>query len=226
MRGSDTYRGSRGARSYQSVSVDATEVEKLLNDMDYQKLAQKAIKKEIRLALRETRKATVAKLKSIVGRTGEKSQMGDPRGTYRAVKTSVYRGGGKTSDGGNISILNKKGEAKTMMLWKPKKGGKSGITRRRYVSKRTKQINSYQGADRAFILRFLDRGTETRTTEGTVSLLEKWHRKQGWKPTRNGANRGKIKAGNFFGTIAREKLEEEGIKLSTRIYKLIEEVAN
>lgn len=230
MRGSDvrssyrrSYRSANNA-AYSQVTVDAHQVGQLLQDLEYTKLAQKAIKGEIRLSMRAARKATVGRLKSIVGRTGA-NPMGDPRGTARAVKMTVYRGGNKSADGGNISILNKKGAAKGMKPWQPKRGGKSGIIRNRSVSARTKQVNSYRGMDRAFILRFLDLGTKDRNIEGKVSTLEKIHRKKGWEATRTGANRGKIPAGNFFGQIAREEVGKESTRLSTRIYKLIEEVA-
>lgn len=221
MRGSDV---SANRASYHKVSVDASEAKQLLQDLDYTKLAKKAIKGEIRLAMRNARKATVGRLKAIVGRMGE-NPTGDPRGAARAVKMSVYRGGNKSADGGNISILNRKGSARGMKEWTPKRGGKSGITRKRYVSARTKQINSYRGMDRAFILRFLDLGTQERHIEGKVNTLEKIHRKKGWTATRTGANRGKIAAGNFFGKIARDEVDKEATQLSTRIYKLIEEVA-
>lgn len=42
-------------------------------------------------------------------------------------------------------------------------GGVSGIRRPRTVSKRTKDLREYYGPDRAFILRFLEGGTDVRT---------------------------------------------------------------
>lgn len=46
-------------------------------------------------------------------------------------------------------------------------GGESGIRRRRTVSPRTQQLRKYYGPDRAFILRFLDGGTDVRTAKSS-----------------------------------------------------------
>lgn len=84
----------------------------------------------------------------------------DPRQAYRAVRNLVYR----RVLGGNVSILN------------PRRGG--GRTR----SRRTEQVDGYFGADRAFILRFVNSGTRQRTTRY--------------------GNRGSITARNFFAPAA------------------------
>jgi hypothetical protein len=77
-----------------------------------------------------------------------------------AVKMVVYRDG----NGGMLNILDR-GDAKRLALYKKPNGGVSGIRRRRYVSPETKRSRGYRGADRAFILRFINSGTEDRYTK-------------------------------------------------------------
>lgn len=87
----------------------------------------------------------------------------DPRKAARAVKFAVY----KTLFGGNLSILSKrKAGAKYELVHKRKldenphqRGGN-----RRPRSQRTQQLETYFGADRGFVLRFLNAGTNTRET--------------------------------------------------------------
>ena len=87
----------------------------------------------------------------------------DPRKAARAVKFAVY----KTLFGGNLSILAKsKAGAKYELVRKRKldenphqRGGN-----RRPRSQRTQQLETYFGADRGFVLRFLNAGTNTRET--------------------------------------------------------------
>lgn len=83
----------------------------------------------------------------------------DPRGARHAIRTSVY----KKILGGNINILNgKKAHGSTSYqpprtLQPHQRGGN-----RRLRGERTKQLMSYAGADRGFVLRFLNSGTKTR----------------------------------------------------------------
>lgn len=187
----------------QGVYIDARGALGLLKHLDYEDLSKKALKGAIRTEIKEARKETSHGVKSVIGTLG-KNPTGDPRGTWKAVKMSVYRGGKYSDEGGNISILNRR-SAKTMALDRPKKGGKSGITRKREVSDRTKQVNAYRGVDRAFILRFNNQGTQTRTTKF--------------------GNRGLIPAGDFFGNLSETAMSKANTRLTSRIEKLIRQVA-
>lgn len=187
----------------QGVYLDARGALGVLKHLDYTDLSRKALKKAIRDEIKEARRETVIGLKSVVGTLG-KNPSGDPRQTHKAVKMMVYSGGKRSDEGGNISILNGK-KAKKFGIDRPARGGKSGITRKRPVSDDTRRTNAYRGADRAFILRFNNQGTDTRETKF--------------------GNRGKIPAGDFFGSISGRAMDKANVRLTSRIEKLIRQVA-
>lgn len=72
----------------------------------------------------------------------------------------------KAGNRGYVGINQPRGRisSRTRIVPEPT-GGKSGIRRVRDVSPRTKQINEYFGPDRHFILRFLEFGTDVRTSK-------------------------------------------------------------
>jgi hypothetical protein len=87
----------------------------------------------------------------------------DPRKAARAVKFAVY----KTVFGGNLSILSKKRAGARYELIRQRKLDQNPNQRggnRRPRSQRTKQLDTYFGADRGFVLRFLNAGTAQRQT--------------------------------------------------------------
>lgn len=109
----------------------------------------------IRKVLKEARKNLSNDAKSYI--------KNDPRKASRAVKTTVY----KQLFGGNISILNKRKAGAPWNYQKPRtlRPGQRGGNRRPIGSNtRTKQVDSYFGSDRGFILRFLNAGTGSRQT--------------------------------------------------------------
>ncbi len=146
------------------VETDATGVFGLIKRLNYNEiLKKKDVKKAIRKSLTPARKTVQQAFKFSV--------RSDPRKAYLGVKMVVYRKG----NGGNISLLNQRGTGRVTSFTRTK-GGVSGITRKRDRSKRTQQIDSYQGRDRAFILRFINKGTgertaftRTRSTNGKVA---------------------------------------------------------
>lgn len=118
----------------------------------------------------------------------------DPRGAYKAVKRTAY----KSILGGNISILDRRtGTASVGVGESTPRRSSSGIRRRRPVSERTKQIDSYRGADRAFILRFLNNGTTARVTRF--------------------GNRGSIAARNLFEPVAARAMARAEAVISARL---------
>lgn len=122
----------------------------------------------------------------------------DPRNAYKAVKTAVY----KRILGGSVSILNKRRAGATSLYEPPRKlqqGQRGG--NRRLRSQRTEQLMSYQGADRGFILRFLNAGTDTRQT-------------------RYGA-RGRIAPRNFFANSSQTAMMKAAEQLGTLIDEMI-----
>ena len=92
----------------------------------------------------------------------------DPRQAYKAVKSAVYR----RILGGNVSLLNKRragsrGPVPPVIHKLETKTNSKGNHRggnRMPRSRRTEDLLTYQGADRGFILRFLNAGTSERET--------------------------------------------------------------
>jgi hypothetical protein len=122
----------------------------------------------------------------------------DPRKAYKAVKTAVY----KRILGGSVSILNKKRAGATSLYEPPRtlQPGQRGGNRRSR-SMRTEQVMSYQGADRGFILRFLNAGTDQRQTRF--------------------GNRGSISPRNFFANSSQPAMQKAAEQLGTLIDEMI-----
>lgn len=128
----------------------------------------------------------------------------DPRKTYRAIKSTVYR----KILGANVSILNpRKAGARYMLVrdrkldQNPKQRGGNRVPR----SERTNQVDSYFGRDRAFILRFLNSGTSDRMA--------------GSRGGRLSGNRGSIAARNWFDRMTSWQMDAAADNLG----KLIED---
>lgn len=129
----------------------------------------------------------------------------DPRQAYKAVKSAVYR----RILGGNVSILSKRKAGKrgpvppvvhqleTRVNSKGNHRGGNRMPR----SRRTEDLLTYQGADRGFILRFLNAGTSNR--ESRVG------------------NRGSISARNFFENSSQKAMERAAEQLDNLIEDLI-----
>ena len=162
---------------------------------------EKDLRKIIRYVLKNARKAVSSAAKSHLP--------SDPRKAYQAVRHSVY----KRIFGGQVNILARKKNNGKMFIGGPesriKQGQRGGNRMRR--SARTNQVDSYYGSDRGFILRFLNAGT-TRRMAGTRSK------------TMKSANRGSIKARNWFGSSASTAIEKAADDLDTLITRAIEEI--
>ena len=129
----------------------------------------------------------------------------DPRQAYKAVKSAVYR----RILGGNVSILSKRKaghrlspppivhQLETRLNSKGNHRGGNRMPR----SRRTEDLLTYQGADRGFILRFLNAGTEGR--ESRIG------------------NRGSIAARSFFADSSQQAMEKAAEQLDTLIEDLI-----
>lgn len=115
------------------------ELESLLTtDADFSKRLDEMIWAALGKARERLQNAALAGIKN-----------GDPRQSVRSIKRAVY----KKIRGGAISILDGRGRSA---------GSRATQFRATGQSRRTQQINSYTGADRAFILRFLNSGTGDR----------------------------------------------------------------
>ena len=138
----------------------------------------------------------------------------------QAFRASVKSDRRKASKGVRIITL-KKGKGVVVGLLDPRKagnamdigsnstGGKSGIRRKRKRSARTNQVDGYVGADRSFILRMLNQGTEKRiagTRDGNI------------RP----ANRGQLTAKRFFDR-AEAGMKKASQSLAQELGKIIEQ---
>ena len=120
---------------------------------------KKELQAIIRRAIIEARKNVVKDAQGVLEN--------DPRHAYKAVRNSVY----KQIFGGQINILSGSRRGNATKWVKPKKGrpenARGGNRRKRSVE--TMRYDSYEGADRGFILRFLNAGTAGRKIENFVT---------------------------------------------------------
>lgn len=126
----------------------------------------------------------------------------DPRKAYRAVRASIYR----KILGGNVSILNPRRAGQRYQLIKPRKLDQNPFQRggnRVQRGARTESVDTYFGKDRAFILRFLNSGTDVRMA--------------GSRGGRLSGNRGSITARNWFQNMAPHEMELAAENLSNVI---------
>lgn len=149
------------------------------------------------------------------------SMQSDPRQAYKAVRMAVYR----RIFGGQVNILQRRKDGKSSLYEPPRKGtsdpkGRGGNRVQR--SARTTAIMSYQGADRGFILRFLNQGATDRVIHqmgghnlrtGSTTVLK----------TRSiGGNRGSITARNWFAGKSQAELEKAARNLDVLIDNIIQ----
>ena len=135
----------------------------------------------------------------------------DPRKAYRAVRASIYR----KILGGNVSILNPRKAGARYQLIKPRKLDQNPFQRggnRVPRGARTESVDTYFGKDRAFILRFLNSGTDVRMA--------------GSRGGRLSGNRGSITARNWFQNMAPHEMELAAENLSNVIEEELAEAYN
>lgn len=151
---------------------------------------EKKVQGLIRSVLSEVRKK--------MGEEAQGAMASDPRQAYKAVRSAVY----KRILGGNVNILQTR-RASGGGSYTPTRTLKTGQRggNRRLRSERTMKMESYVGADRGFVLRFLNAGTQPRNTKY--------------------GNRGAIAPRNFFGNRSYHEMEVAAGKLDAMIDELI-----
>lgn len=148
----------------------------------------------------------------------------DPRKAYKAVKSAVYR----QILGGSVSILNKRGTKfdsyePPRTLQPGQRGGN-----RRPRSQRTDNLIHYAGDSRAFVLRFLNAGTQGRV----IAFASDPHRAKvnrgshggnisKYGKTVNTGRRGNIAPRNFFSDKSHVAMVKAADQLTTLIDELI-----
>lgn len=134
-----------------NLSVDNKEFVAMCDRLKYSNLAKDA---DIRKAF-----AKVAKpVKKSVQQGFRASVKSDPRKALKGVRVITLKGG----KGVIVGLLNPRKAGNAMAVGSRSTGGQSGIRRHRKRSERTKQVDGYQGADRSFILRMHNQGTQIR----------------------------------------------------------------
>lgn len=131
----------------------------------------------------------------------------DPRKAWKGVRIITLKGG----KGVVVGLLNPRKAGNAMAVGSNSTGGKSGIRRKRKRSKRTNQVDGYQGADRSFIMRMHNQETEPRfagTRDGNMRR----------------ANRGKLTAKRFFDR-AEAGMKTASQSLAAELGKIIEKKA-
>lgn len=147
----------------------------------------------IRRAIGEARKNVIQDARDVLEN--------DPRHAYKAVRNSVY----KQILGGQINILSSRHRGAATKWVKPKKdrpeNARGGNRRKR--SERTMQLDSYEGADRGFILRFLNAGTAERETRY--------------------GNRGSLAARHWFGRSSAFQMDAAASRIAEEIENLLQQ---
>lgn len=172
------------------------ELEKLL-------MTNPAMEKQVQKLLRKV----LMTARRTISNEAKSAMQSDPRKAYKAVKTSVW----KQILGGSVSILNRRGAARGRSSYEPPRKLREGQRGGNRVprSSRTQQVMDYEGADRAFILRFVSLGTGPREAG-----------------TRNGrlhGNRGAIAPRNFFANSSQKAMTQAADQLATLIDELIKQ---
>lgn len=156
------------------------------------------LKKAIRQLLKEARKNLSDDVKNYL--------KSDPRKAARAVKFAVY----KRLFGGNLSILQKRagtaGARYQLIRQRTLQPGQRGGNRIPRSDDARNRLETYYGADRGFILRFISSGTVNRVS-------------------RYGA-RGHINQTNMFGHIAPWHMATAAEKLAEAINEYVKEKIN
>lgn len=158
----------------------------LISSPDMEKRVRSIIQKEL------------AKARSALTKAAKSAVPNDPRQAYKAVRRGIY----KRVLGGNLNILAQKKAGEPHAYVKQRKLDRNPHQRggnRMPRSERTKKLDSYWGKDRGFILRFLNDGTDDRTSHG--------------------GNRGHIAARRWFPGASHKELESA----AERIAQLIDE---
>lgn len=211
------------------MKTDAFEIDGFVQqqkELEAMLMSNPAMEKKVQVIIR---KVLMQARKQIGDAARQPSIMkSDLRQAYKAVKTAVYR----QILGGNVSLYRKKRASKTGGSYEPprtlREGQRGGNRRPR--SGRTKQIQSYMGSDRGFILRFLEAGVNGRVIEfRTDPHREKVKRgsqggdlKKYGKTTNTGA-RGNIAPRNFFGTSSQTAMQNAAQQLTQLIDELIKQ---
>lgn len=181
------------------LSVDHREVVLMLDRLVYAKMVEaNDIRKVFRKVMTPVRKAVQNAARQNLGT--------DPRDAWKGVRVITLKKGA----GAVVGLLNPFKRGAPTAYTKPR-GGRSGITRNRAVSERTKTVEGYQGKDRAWILRIVNQGTDARFA-GTRGTLKRQ------------AYRGVMTARKFFASASGPAMKQAEAALAQELGKIIDKV--
>ena len=181
------------------LSVDHREVVLMLDRLVYAKMVEaNDIRKVFRKVMTPVRKAVQNAARQNLGT--------DPRDAWKGVRVITLKKGA----GAVVGLLNPFKRGAPTAYTKPR-GGRSGITRNRAVSERTKTVEGYQGKDRAWILRIVNQGTDARFA-GTRGTLKRK------------AYRGVMTAKKFFASASGPAMKQAEAALAQELGKIIDKV--
>ena len=157
---------------------------------------KKALQTIIRRAISAARKRVVMDAQDVLEN--------DPRYAYKAVRNSVY----KQILGGQINILSSRKRGAPTRYQKPRKEREENARggNRRPRSERTMQIDSYEGVDRGFVLRFQNAGTVERETRF--------------------GKRGSLSARHWFGRSSAFQLDTAASEVAAEIERMLQQEFN
>lgn len=181
------------------MSVDYGDVVLMLDRLVYAKMVEtNDIRKVFRKVMTPVRKAVQNAAKQSLGT--------DPRNAWKGVRVITLKKGA----GAVVGLLNPYKRGAPTAYMRPR-GGRSGITRNRAISERTRTVEGYEGKDRAWILRIVNQGTEARFagTRGTLKTK---------------AHRGVISAKKFFGAVSAPAMKQAEAALAVELGKIIDNV--
>lgn len=205
--------------------TDAFQVDGLveqIKELDALMMSNPAMEKKVKGLIRKVLSA----VRSNMSKAARDVIKDDPRQAYKAVKSTVYR----QILGGSVSILSKRRASGVGGSYTPKRNPSKRGGNRRKRSERTIALQSYWGADRGFILRFLNAGT----TDRYINFLPDSSREHVHRGSRGGnlkkygrtintGYRGRIASRNWFGSRSQREMEFAAENLSKYIDALIKQ---
>lgn len=181
-----------------NLEVDNREFVEMLDRLQYDNLVKTS---DVRKVF-----AKVAKpVKQGVQQGFRASVKSDKRKAWKGVRVITLKGG----KGVIVGLLNPRKAGNAMSFGGNSTGGRSGIRRKRKRSARTNQVDGYQGADRSFILRMHNQGTEVRFAGTRDGNMRK-------------AKRGVLTAKRFFDR-AEAGMQRASQSLAAELGKIIEQ---
>ena len=172
---------------------------------------EKRITEVIRKVMAEVQKALQGSAKSGL------YMEADPRKAYKAIRKTVYR----KLFGGNVNIITPRKSAGVLRYYEPTRHPSPRGGNRISQSETTHRMMSYTGADRSFILRWLNEGTDVRYS-GHGRNGRTQADKDRFITKHNGAGyRGGIMARNWFGGASERELQNAAARLDQMINDII-----